>query len=100
MKDAQTRLHPRKKVPFPDAECGDTLILLSSEGLEEQTGESGGAASQPCLVLDSVHRENRSCTWAERERDSFVHVQNSTYSLNLNEGMAGSKLMIKTCIIN
>ena len=68
--DAQARFLPRKKVPFLVAELGETLVLLSSEGLEEET-ESRGATLQPRLVTDSVHKESQNRTRAERRR-SFL----------------------------
>lgn len=40
LEDAQTRLLPKKKVPFLAAECGETLVPLSSEELVEETKRS------------------------------------------------------------
>lgn len=66
--DAQTRLLPKKKVPFLAAESGETLVPLSSEDLDEETMEFSGATSQPRIVMDSVCKGNQSHTRAEKKR--------------------------------
>lgn len=75
-----------------------TLVPLSSEGLEEETTRPRGATLQPSLIVDSVHGVTKLHKGRKEERKgSFIHVQNTTYSQDLNVGMADSKLIVKTC---
>lgn len=75
-----------------------TLVPLSSEGLEEEITRPHGATLQPSLIVDSVHGVIKLYKGRkEGRKDSFIRVKTITYSLDLNVGMADSKLMVKTC---
>ena len=76
-------------------ESRETLVSLSSEGLEEETMGPSRATLWTHVIMDSSRGESK-LHQGRKEDKAFIHVQNSICSLTLNVGMADSKLTITT----
>lgn len=90
---------PRKKSPFLLLKVGK---LLSHSALRTWTKKQWSSVEphhSPGLSWIQSVRGTKVTQGQKRREDSFIHKQNSIYSLDLNVNMAGSKLMVKTCTV-
>lgn len=90
---------PRRKSPFLLLNLGETLVPLSLRAWRKKQQSSVEPHYSPGLSwIQSIG--GTKVTQGQKGREvSSIHKQNSTYSLDLNVNMAGSKLMIKTCTV-